>query len=1529
MTPTISYETLPDLAPEGNNIVTEPIANKSFSYNTLDDRRFEELLFSIFRQRTQTDNFLEYDTVSLMNGVRDKGRDCAFFFNAKSTGVIQCKKYASPFNKQQFGEEITKYVLYSLIDGRLLPDPENFCYIIAASSGLTMECSDFIDHFNNTAPQDENLSKWISKNTKNPTLSSLDSLDITTRVAEIFRKITVKKIIPQELDIMLHEPSRLFLIPLFFDVKVVTDNSEIQTIVNTLESMRPKEMNHESLHSELLRGSTGLRSENNIFDDIPDSHIKRNETGQLLDWIQSPVERDEKQKPLNICLLAANAGMGKTVILKDLYDLLAMENVAVLGLKADKLVVSNLEKLQHKVGLSQPIFQFIDNCKRKYEKVVILIDQIDALSQTMSADRSSMEVFKTLVDGYTHDENVRLIVSVRIFDLNYDPSLRVYRKIKAIKVELLQEEDVLNQIAKLGVGRHQVNAKLLTLLRTPNHLNIFSRIAKQVGNSLLDILTVQDLYDELWKAKVMSVAVHSPTSPKKLKKLLYRISKDMYRFHSITVSESRYASNLAELSYLESERLIKREDKQLQFFHQTFYDYIFAKRFVEKNLNLNSYIKEQEQSMRIRSAVKMILQYLRDYDPVLYKSTLEKLFEDTEILYHLKHMIYCWMCYQNTPTDREYAIVMQLAQKEMDYCLLFLDHVLAEIWFNGAIEYGILDKILAPGGIPLKMAFGEAAQLTDGFEYYKKRRCVQFLNKFLHLMRPQALEYIKTIQDEDTLGSILYHYNQWDDPILFNFLERCATFTNLEYPEYLRVVDTIAETDPSYSFEKIKTALQDKSFFLLEHHLQYERYSILKTLSKHAPKLLIPVLEQQIVSYLDGENLIGEGISRGSLLDYVDLGDKEPNNEQQTRYNLLAKCLKRAAGKNKSCFRDFITRHSTSRYEAVLRLVIYGCKNREEQYHSKILDMFRHFATNNHFPDDDFGIEFRDAFEIAFKYFSTEQQYEVIEIIKNIKLKSEAFISRYSNSPVLFVGRSQYLLLRRLPSGLLDTDEQLRLNFKALARKFKAFKEKKRFSNRMASLVMPPIPAHAFNYMTHDQWLDSFRKYNRERGRLIRDHAKGDMSDHAIAFQDFCKTEPLEAKVAIIHDALLDASIDFYYIAHGLTGIAKSDYPDTKLFELYNEVIPLAPKEDTYLYGMVLEVGKKLLIRECFDDKLLDLFVTTAVDYTSVRKYSHTEKRSSYTEGLTSTGRFSNSGTAISGLIQTKMPELQDKIFTVIEEVLSNGPRESRAFAYSKFAFLNTINKQRSFELFIKSLEKEPEDGVTAACLWSIQYMTGINFEALIPIFQRLIKMGDLSERDSQWLFSILYFSELYGRPAKILLHELLLANSQSRSWAFREIVKHFYFNESSKDISIELLLFIIDATPMNEENVIALEVAKLDSLKPRDVRIFLEHYIEKAFFTLPKMFISYLTFQCTSDPLLCVELFLKAMEKVQLPTNQHFRIETNETIIKFLAVANMAVKGRDGTSIQVRTNLLEVFNVTLKDYRFRNVSEKILEDME
>nr|WP_199002966.1 ATP-binding protein [Flavobacterium sp. ASV13] len=1496
----------------------QPLTGRSLPYNELDDRRFEILLYSAFKVKIENEN-LPFDNISLMSGVRDKGRDCSLTNKGINTGVIQCKKYASLLTKKQFAEEITKYALYSLIHTELIDNPENFTYYIAVSSGLAMDCSTFIDNFNTAAPQDQDLEKWIGKNIKNPTLNVLELEEVNDQVRNIFAKIKIVKLIPEDLDELLFKNKDL--IPLFFNILKITDNSEIEKLRQELKIFQASQLNPEKIERELLMGSSSLKIEKNEFDDIPGSHIEREETKLLHDWIRQPLEMDQDDRAMNICLLAADAGKGKTVILKDLYDILTLEGTPVLGLKADKIQSSNLLDLQHKIGLSLPVIQFLELCKENHENIVIIIDQIDALSQSMSADRSFIEVFKSLIDKFTFDPNIRIIISVRLFDLSYDPALRVYKNIKAINVAQLSDQIVFKHLEALDICKSQVNTRLLALLKTPNHLNIFGRIVKANGN-FRSVNSLQDLYSELWRIKISNIPHNHPVNPKKVKKLLYKIAEKMFLFQSTNIIESQFDTFYRELNYLESERLIKREKNYIQFFHQTFYDFTFAKHFVEKDRSLIAYIKEQEQSILIRSAVNMIFHYLRDYNPIVYHKTVGDVFMDKEIMHHIKHMIFCWIAYMETPTEKENEIIIGTAE-DIEFKTLFFEHSRSEIWLEKAIQYRLLDFIITSN----YQENHNSAEIPQSFdiEKYCFHKSIQYLAGHADRNSIHIWEFLKNIRHENTLWMLAKSIYSSAAPQYIELLENCSSYHDLKFPEYLEILHRIAEFNPSYSFEKILPKVLSIEYFESGETVTYQIREILKILSSKIPSRLISPMWKIIEQHLHNTERFGTGLYTTADLYNIDFDDYDSLEGIQLCYSTLASSLRNSVEFGPEEFNDFIEKNRYSIYEPVIWLILYSVKDREQQFKDTVYRLFEHSSIHSWLLlKSHYDVEFREIFQKAYPFFTKQQKIKSQSIIQNIKMKNEisVYVSQGKKRVNLSVGLAKYSFLKRLPEEDINNNPALRRSYLELARRFGKINDKSQNSKIMSGVVRSPIPEEKFEKMNSSDWINSFKKYNKDRERFAEDFLKGGIYEHSDAFRNFCKTEPFEHKIQLLELILKDSEIAKTYIISGFSGLAESDCRSEKLLQLFLDIIPIIPQESEHIF--MIRMASELFRKKIYNEKTIQMLLDAALDFNSTSRYTYRDdSKETSMRGLITEGMNNSAGTAITALMQAGAPILGKTLFDMAEKILQEGQDDIKAYVLFRFAFLNEIDKERSFNIFNNHLQRESNIYVAASCIWSLQYMSGIYFKKLKPVLSKLINIQVLGQQDSIWLFSILHFSFLFNRPdAEELLLDLLEKNIHSRQVSIRNITKHFYHDENSKIKSQSILAHLLQFIKTDDK--FNIHYSHMDHINLEDIYSFLNGFIKKDNFEFNDSFISYLTLQCNRYPFLSIELFNESIGK----TKQSKLLRKSDSIAKFTTVAFNAVKGNDAQSCSVRKKLLESFGTMLKNPHYRNFSNRILDEL-
>lgn len=1507
-----------DLPPAANPVV---IANKSYPYNLLaDDRRFEELVYSLYKMQIESVGFQGFDSISLMPGVGDKGADCTLFTGGKKTGAIQCKKYASNLNKKEFGEEISKYILNSLLEPSLIADRNNFTYFIAVSTGLVRECSDFIDDFNNLIVNEPQLPAWISKHLSKPSFQSLALGNVLPEARDILSKIKVVKIVPQDLDLLLVSSAGENVAPLFFEHRTATGGKDLEEIKDELRNYHKRILTEARLQEELTNGSTGLSIEKNIFDTLEDSHISRKETEELHRWITNDAPLDKQGLEQNICLLAGNAGMGKTVILKDLYEKLRTEEIPVLGLKADKLMSVNLADLQDKVGLSIPIIDLIEQCKQHSKKIVLLIDQIDALSQSMSSNRDYLHVFRSLVDRFTHDRSIRIIISVRIFDLHYDPSLKVYKNIETVTVNLLEHEDVAKVLSRAGVDHASLLPKLKELLRIPNNLNIFCSLA-HVLEPRPSISTLQDLYDELYSLKILSIHPALRVNAKNVKKLLFRIAKQMFAEQSISVSRKRFESNIAELNYLESERLVKNDGNRIQFFHQSFYDYIFARRFVERGKEIIPYIKEQEQSLLIRSALKMILSFLRDYDPGRYLQSLEMLFDDTSILFHLKHMAFISVLFLEEPDDREKEIIAGLAKKDFHFAVLLLEHARSPLWLDIAID----SQLIFP--VPPEQWAGYDPGKETSANDYRKGMAISFLSRFCNSETDKVLDYLAALRDDTITKEVFYNYVDWKNTKAIRLFEQC-NFSDNEKFLHNQILKQMAKVNAPYSFEIIRQTIADEENYEGLNRNEHQLKEILKILSASIPEKLIDALEGVLLRELQTEDKQYFKIYDDHIYTGVNFSDKENLYGKEFYYWILARSLRHAAEKENPAFDAFLNRHLKSRYEAFLRLIIYAVKPDPACNAGTVYALFLHLDENSHFmTSSDLGVEFRDVFEKAFIHFNPGQQEAVSKIIFHLRNPAEAKVWSFGPKPLphLNWGNTQLSLLQRLPTDYISSSPPLKKRYQELVRRFNTFKEEYQNKNVMAGVVRRPLSEAAYKNMGMKQWLNSFRKYNSGRDSIREDFLKGGLWEHSWAFREYCKNFPGIDKAEIIRAAIADPMIHKSYPILGLVGLSEAHYDSLIVHDIF--MLCRSFMDDPENISHYTRVAQYLLRDGIEDDSLIDFVISQALDWHGKKPFSIEEGKETSIDGLVMKAINTTYGTAAESLLYIKNKKYEDLIFETIQQVLKDGPVESRAVVLYRYAYLNNLNRDRAFELFCNTLLSEGDMYVKASSIWSLQYLGNYNFERLHFVFSELVGSDLLGKTDSEWLFSILYFSYLYEKPgAESLLHSLLENNKHSRQWALREIFEHFYHSDSSPKLSGLLLLKLAGIEKNDPSEHFDLTYQSFDHLKLIDIESFLIRYIELPAFALSDRLLKYLISQCKTYALLSVSIFNLAFGRSTEDHEDSF--SRNDEITRFIVGAYTALKANDDISKKTRATLLASFDALLKTYNRRSKSEQILDEL-
>ena len=440
--------------------------------------------------------------------------------------------------------------------------------------------------------------------------------------------------------------------------------------IGITESNLSKEQIIEGFNS----ASVDLQSYNNLFGGS--YHIDRAETDQLYNWILGDLQVNET----SIAILAGDAGSGKSVIFKDLFDKLVSNNIPVLGLKADRLVIQNIQELNKELELGDTIESIFKSLSNFNQRFVLLVDQIDALSQSLSSDRKPLNTYHRIIQRLSRLQNIRIVISCRIYDLDYDPLLKDYKSKKKIKVNPLPIEDVETVLLKLNKQLPPHSEKILDFLRIPLHLQLYTKLSnpEKMGGTI----TQQSLYDEIWTEFILTKPSINQIDSQNLILAIENFANGMYEFQQLYINGKAFESRfINEIKYLSTEGIISyTADRKIQFIHQSFFDYAYARTFIENGKKITESLNGQHQGLFVRSRTKQVLTYLREVNTDKYIEELDSIiFGDYR--FHLKLMLLNNLGYYPNPKKQEQDWVLNRLQKNEIFFKLFIESIYSIEWF--------------------------------------------------------------------------------------------------------------------------------------------------------------------------------------------------------------------------------------------------------------------------------------------------------------------------------------------------------------------------------------------------------------------------------------------------------------------------------------------------------------------------------------------------------------------------------------------------------------------------------------------------------------------------------------------------------------------------------------------------------------------------------------------------------------------------------------------------------------------------------
>ena len=398
-------------------------------------------------------------------------------------------------------------------------------------------------------------------------------------------------------------------------------------------------------------------------------------------------------------MVSGRAGVGKTAVISQTVQRIQDRDWPMLALRVDHLQPSPTpSELGSSLGLpASPVSVLAGIADGR--DCLLVIDQVDAVSQASGRNPEFFDCISAMLHQARAHANIKVFAACRKFDIDNDPRIRELTKeggiAKEIPVEQFDEEVVRTLTEKLGIDPKTLSSKQIDLLRLPIHLTLLEEALSDVDGDATGFQTPKDLFDRFWSYKLK--VMHRRVDPARVEGVLDRIVKTMMERQALSVAAGLLDEYEDAVSVMVSENVLVWDGQRISLFHESFFDYIFARRMISSpDFDLVSYILEQGQSLFIRSQVRQVLLHLRDISTQDCSRDLEAVLTNMEIRPHIKAVVLSLLGTFDNPAEEEWDVVEPLLETDL------ASHVWTALhgstgWFDLLDGLGVVNRWLESG----------------------------------------------------------------------------------------------------------------------------------------------------------------------------------------------------------------------------------------------------------------------------------------------------------------------------------------------------------------------------------------------------------------------------------------------------------------------------------------------------------------------------------------------------------------------------------------------------------------------------------------------------------------------------------------------------------------------------------------------------------------------------------------------------------------------------------------------------------------
>ncbi|OLQ81117.1 hypothetical protein BIT28_07765 [Photobacterium proteolyticum] len=368
-----------------------------------------------------------------------------------------------------------------------------------------------------------------------------------------------------------------------------------------------------------------------------------------------------KEKRRSI-LLTGQPGSGKTCVMLSVQEELeryAQENTDLqpLFIQAREFVDLPTAQERRAQGLDE---HWVEEAARLADEthVVVLIDSLDVLS--IAREHTVLSYFLAQIDRLTKIPNATVVTACREFDSRYDRRIAQRQWEEQISCQPLGwETEIIPLLNRLGIETSNIEPVTQDLLCNPRELALFVELAQQGGS--FNIVTSQSLSTRY----LNTIVEGNPLLGRPALEALEKFACAMLVSRSLSLPPQRLdVSDQTVRTLLSCNILHERQDKQLEFGHQTLLDVLVISGAKRDGVTLNAFIQQLPPVPFVRPTIRNFVEQIANGDRREFRKQIRTVLIGNHA-FHISRLV-AETYAERPPHDDDWSMLRELRNQNKD-----------------------------------------------------------------------------------------------------------------------------------------------------------------------------------------------------------------------------------------------------------------------------------------------------------------------------------------------------------------------------------------------------------------------------------------------------------------------------------------------------------------------------------------------------------------------------------------------------------------------------------------------------------------------------------------------------------------------------------------------------------------------------------------------------------------------------------------------------------------------------------------------